>query len=295
MAQQVVLVTGASTGFGRLTSEALARKGHRVFATMRGVDGKNKEHADALRQLATNEGLPIEVIELDVASDSSVNNAVAGVIEQAGRLDVVVNNAGIFGMAPTEAFGVDQYAQILDVNAVGPFRLMKAALPQMREQQQGLFVHVSSLLGRLVFPGAAAYNSSKFALEGFVETISLETRSFGIEHTIVEPGAFATEIFGKNVEPSDGSTAEAYSELTQTLEQIGAGLQAFFEGGSGKPTDVSDAIVAAIEAAPGSRPLRVAVGDDGDPVRALNEQAISHQAAFLAQVGLSPEGQPAGA
>ena len=153
----VVLITGASTGFGRNAAERLARRGHRVFATMRDIKGRNAEHRDALERLAVRESLPLHVLELDVTDDQSVQKAVQGALQEAGRLDVVINNAGVAGIGVTEAFTLEQVQQIFDVNFFSVVRVNRAVLPSMRQQRSGLLIHVSSAAGRVVVPGLGAY------------------------------------------------------------------------------------------------------------------------------------------
>ena len=145
----VVLITGASTGFGRNAAEKLARRGHRVFATMRDIHGRNALHRAALERLAASESLLLHVLELDVIDDRSVDDAVGSALEQAGRLDVVINNAGVAGIGVTEAFTLEQVQQMFDVNFFSVVRVNRAVLPSMRQRRSGLLIHVSSGAGRV--------------------------------------------------------------------------------------------------------------------------------------------------
>ena len=162
---KVARVTGSSTGFGRDTAETLARAGHRVFASMRDINGKNRIHADALRSLAAENALELSVVELDVTDNISVDRALAHVIETAGRLDVLVNNAGIASAGVSEAFTAEQFSALLDVNVLGLHRVTRAALSALRAHRAGLVVNVGSVLGRVTFPFFALYGASKFAVE----------------------------------------------------------------------------------------------------------------------------------
>ena len=128
----VVLITGASTGFGRNAAERLARRGHHVFATMRDINGRNAEHRDALERLAAHETLPLRVLELDVTDDRSVQEAVQGALREVGHLDAVINNAGVAGIGVTEAYTVEQVQQMFDVNVFSVVRVNRAVLPSMR-------------------------------------------------------------------------------------------------------------------------------------------------------------------
>ena len=152
----VILITGSSTGFGRDAAERLARRGHQVFATMRDIQGRNAEHCAALEQLAETEGLRLKVLELDVTSESSVQSAVHEALQEAGHVDVVINNAGFAGIGVTEAYTPEQFQQVFDVNVFGVVRVNRAVLPSMRARRKGLLIHVSSGAGRVTVPGMAA-------------------------------------------------------------------------------------------------------------------------------------------
>ena len=212
MAQQTILITGASTGFGRLTAELLARAGHTVYASMRGVNGKNKQYADDIRALAKKENLDLRVIEIDVTNEAQINTAVATIIDEAGHLDVLVNNAGFAGGGPLEAFTTDQARQMYETNVFGPITLSRAVLPHMRSRGSGLLVHVTSGVGRFTMPGFGLYASTKWALEALGESLRYELAPLGIDSVIVEPGAFKTEIFGKFFEPADAGRAEDHTK-----------------------------------------------------------------------------------
>src|SRR5215472_15131643 len=148
---KTILITGASTGFGRDTAETLARAGHAVFASMRDPQGKNRDNADLLRKQG------IEVVDLDVTADTSVERAVKEVLQRVGRIDVLVNNAGIASAGVTEAFTPDQAKIVLNTNVVGVLRTTRAVLPAMRAQHDGLIINVGSILGRVTFPFFGIY------------------------------------------------------------------------------------------------------------------------------------------
>ena len=150
--KQVVLITGASTGFGRLIAETLARRGHTVFATMRDPQSKNAKNAGELLALAERESLAIHTLAMDVTSEASVENAVRSVIAQAGRIDVAINNAGYAILGLAEATTTQQAQQIFDTNFFGCQRVNRAVLPHMRRQRSGLLMHVSSGAGRMIVP-----------------------------------------------------------------------------------------------------------------------------------------------
>ncbi len=161
---KTVLITGASTGFGRDTAETLARAGHTVFASMRDPDAKNREHAEALRVQN------IEVVELDVTDSQSIDRAVAAVIAKAGRIDVLINNAGVAAAGVSEAFTPDQATALFDVNVIGLLRVTRAVLPHFRRHNDGLIINISTVLGRVTFPFFGHYGASKFAVEALTDS-----------------------------------------------------------------------------------------------------------------------------
>src|ERR1700682_5395594 len=189
-----ILVTGSSTGFGRLTVETLARQGYKVFAGIRDIAGKNQTVRDELRTLAENEKLALDVVELDVTSDPAVDAAVQHVVAATGRLDVAVNNAGVSYSGPIEAFTVEQAQALFNTNVFGVMRVNRAALPQMRAQGSGLLLQIGSISGRIGMPFLGLYGATKFTLEGLTESYRYELAPFGIDAAILEPGTFPTTI-----------------------------------------------------------------------------------------------------
>ena len=253
--QRIAVVTGASSGFGRRTAELLAADGWRVYATLRESDGRN---AAAARALADQN---ITVVELDVTSDASVDVAARRIIGEAGAPDLLVNNAGTGFFGIQEAFSVEAAERQFATNVFGVLRVNRAFLPAMRERRSGLVVYVSSIVGRLIFPFSGIYQSSKWALEALAETAAYELTPFGIDTAIVQPGAYPTEIFGKQVLPDDTVRAESYGEQHAALfAALGEGLGAAAQGRD--PGDVGRAIVTLAAMPPGSRPLRTTVPED---------------------------------
>src|SRR6185503_7457852 len=154
---KTVLITGCSTGFGRTSAEAMARRGYRVFATMRDSAGRNRPHRDALESLAKQENLPLRVLEMDVTNDDSVASAIGEALNSAERIDVVVNNAGVAQLGITEAYSIAKMQRLFEVNVFGAARVNRAVLPVMRRQGSGLLIHVSSAAGRIVLPYFGIY------------------------------------------------------------------------------------------------------------------------------------------
>ena len=269
--KQVVLVTGASTGFGRLISETLARQGHTVFATMRDPAGRNAANASEIRAVAAKEALPLHVLELDVTNDASVEQAVQAAVKQAGRIDVAINNAGYALSGLAEAVTPEQAQQIMDTNFFGSVRVNRAVLPYMRRQRSGLLLHISSGAGRVVFPAFGFYCASKFALEALAEAYHYELASQGIDSCIVEPGAYQTAIFGNLAEAADKARGETYGAANQILAKINAGLAS----AAGNAQEVADAVLRVVETPAGQRKLRyrVSAAELGvDQINALSEQ-----------------------
>ena len=285
MSKKIILITGSSSGFGRLAAESLARRSHIVYASMRGVDGKNAAKAEELRRIAKDENLALYPLELDVTDDRSVREALAAVVAREGRIDVVINNAGIASFGLTEAYEVDEIKQIFETNVYGPARVNRAALPYMREQGSGRLVHISSVLGRLVVPTTGVYAASKFALEALAESLRYELAPLGIDSTVIEPGAYPTEIFGKVGAPRDSQRTESYGEAGQVGDKIVAGLEAAVTGPDAPdPREISDTIVNAVEA--DTVPVRTAIGAEAPPANLLNRAAEEAQSMLFTAFGL---------
>lgn len=286
--KKVILVTGSSSGFGRLTVETLARQGHQVYASMRDINGRNAEASDQIRELAERENLAINLVELDVTDDVSVDEAVSEVIDRSGRVDVLVNNAGFGYMGPTETFTLDQIQQQFDTNFFGVARMNRAVLPYMRGQGSGLLMHVSSIAGRLTMPFMGIYSASKFAVESLAEAYRYELSSLGIDSVIVEPGAFPTSIFAKIGQPADHSRLAEYGDLAKIPQQMGAGFEEMFSGDTAPdPQEVADAIAKLVATPAWRRPLRTLVGQDAQAATALNQVAEQAQEVLMEMLGLS--------
>jgi len=254
---QTILVTGSTSGFGRLTVETLARQGFIVFAGMRAVAGKNAPAAEELRALAEQEHLALHIVELDVTDESSVVQAIESIVGITGRLDVVVNNAGMSYIGPLEAFTLEQVQQQFDTNVFGVWRVNRAALPQMRMQGSGLLLQIGSVVGRLAFPFLGLYGATKFALEGLTESYRYELAPFGIDAAIIEPGTYPTAISAKRQVAAD---TERFALYKTALDEF---MTPFFvENRSAtppNPQEVADAVVRVIAQPSGERPLRTVV------------------------------------
>jgi NAD(P)-dependent dehydrogenase (short-subunit alcohol dehydrogenase family) len=200
----IAVVTGSSTGIGFATSEALARAGHDVIATMRSPD-----RAPALADLARRDSLPITVMRMDVDSDTSVSATIGEVLAARGRIDVLVNNAGLGHLGSVEETPLPTFRQVMETNYFGALRCIQAVVPGMRARKSGLIVNVTSVAGRLASPAQSSYCASKFALEALSESLAAEVKADGIRVAIVEPGVVATPIFGKETIDPDSTYPHA--------------------------------------------------------------------------------------
>lgn len=279
-----ILITGCSTGFGHNAAKYLAQKGHHVYATMRNVSGKNAQAAEDLSNFAKENGLQIDVVEMDVVSDESVNSAVGGIPE----IDVLINNAGAGFGGPVEAFTSDECLAQLDINIVGTLRTAKAVLPGMRKRGSGLIIQVSSTAGRAAFPGFGIYHASKWGLEGMSEAMRYELAPLGIDVTLVEPGPFATNFFGNMISPKDLETASAYQHVVEFGQGFEKQVVGIFESGEA-PTDpmiVVKTFEKLIDTPAGSRPLRTIAGLDFG-FQAINDATEPIRKAGLESMGIA--------
>jgi NAD(P)-dependent dehydrogenase (short-subunit alcohol dehydrogenase family) len=286
----VVLITGASTGFGREAAERLARRGHRVVATMRDIDGRNRENREALEQFVQSQGVELQVLELDVTDDASVNSAVSAAVDRFGRLDVVINNAGFAAIGVTEAYTVEQYRQIFDVNVYGVVRVNRAVLPYMRRQKSGLLIHVSSAAGRVTVPAMGAYCASKFAVEAIADAYRFELLPFGIESVLVEPGIYRTPIFDKLMQPADVQRLAEYGDAAEYANRVlGVFQSAISAPDAPGGEEVADTFIRLVEMQAGSRPFRTVVSAPVEPLLTPFNQAAEGLRPIVAQIFNVPE------
>lgn len=286
----VVLITGTSTGFGRLMAEGFARKGARVIATMREVEGKNAEAAAELRDLASDDGLAIEVVEIDVTSEVSVAAGVARAAESAGRIDVLVNNAGIVVPGPTELQPIHYFHANIDTNAGGAMRMSKAVVPHMRARGQGTIIQMSSALGRAIDPMLGGYCASKLVAEAAADALSHELAASNIEVSIVQPAApYPTRLQTNAARYWEEMLADLNATERALLETYAPHIENMLSELTPNeeidPKEVSDAVIALAAMEFSTRPGRLAVGlykDGIEPVNAahdaLQRDLVSHSA-----------------
>ena len=263
-----VLITGCSSGFGKLAALHFARKGDTVYASMRNTS-KGKE----LEEARDAESLKIELLELDVTDDASVSAAISKVIGEAGQIDVLVNNAGIGAHGPIEETDDDEAKEIFETNFFGVLRVIRAALPHMREKKAGTIANVSSLAGRVGPPFDGIYAASKFALEAMSEALSYEVHPFGIRVLLVEPGGFETNIGDTRRVPRRYNEGSPYAELDQRFEQALTRLPTGGERGDAQL--VAEKIYDAVN---DEEPkLRYLVGQDAEMIDGLRRQLDDEQ------------------
>lgn len=281
-----VLITGASTGIGRLTAITVARAGHYVYASMRNREGKNRQAAEEILELARREGLGMEVLDLDVTVPDSVESALEST-RIAGRCpDVLINNAGHMSIGIAEAFTEDQIREQFEVNFFGPVRLCRAVLPHMRERRSGLIVHVSSIVGRVLFPACAFYCASKFALEAYAEVLHYELTGLGVDSVLVEPGPFPTHLLANSPGPLDQERARGYGQLASLRELFVDSFEKFFASEQApNPQEIANAILRLIDTPSGERPQRTVCGPDYG-ASLINRQIAPVQAQVLRDIGM---------
>jgi NAD(P)-dependent dehydrogenase (short-subunit alcohol dehydrogenase family) len=263
-----ILITGASGGFGKLTVEKLISNGHKVAAGMRDVNGRNKNTADALRELGA------IIIELDVTNDESVTNGVEKAIEKLGGLDVLMNNAGIGSAGMLEFFTIADFQKVYEVNVFGVQRMNRAVVPFFRNQKSGLIVYTSSLLGRISLPFYGLYQTSKWALEALAENYRAELSTFGIENCIVEPGGYPTAFAENLLFPSDTSQAANYGDFINAPQKMGESFgNVLANNPQQDPQRVADTFAELIDKPLGEKPFRTTIDfiGMGDHVEKYND------------------------
>ncbi len=289
MTQSVVLVTGAATGIGALTVRSLAKAGHVVYASMRDIAGRNAAKVRELRDWGFANGADVRVVELDVLSQASADAAVASIIADRGRLDAVVHNAGHLVIGPTEAFTPEEIAQVFDTNFLGAQRVNRAVLPVLRRQGRGLVLWVSSSTVRGGFPPfLGPYAAAKAAMDSLAVSLSYELARFGIETSIVVPGAFTagTEHFPKAGKPADSDTAAAYARYDGLLDQVGARLSELSPPES-DPAAVGEEIARIVSLPHGTRPFRSVVDFIDDGAAEVTEVAERVREQFAHRIGIA--------
>lgn len=284
---QSILVTGSSSGLGRRISETLARQGYTVYAAMRNTQGANAAIAATLAEWAQQADADLRVLDMDVTDDASVQRGVQQMVDSTGRIDVVVNNAGVMVVGLSEACTLDQMRHMYEVNLFGALRVNQAALPHMRRQQSGLLMYLSSSGASLVYPFMGMYGSSKAALEAMAETLHYEVYRSGIDTTIIQAGMYATKL-ATNVQIAGNQ------EVWDSYGAVGQVAQAFTQGfpialspeHAEDPQSLADMVAHVIRLPAGQRPLKQTVGAHTEGVQAINQATAPIQEHVLPALGL---------
>ncbi|ROL87573.1 SDR family oxidoreductase [Pseudomonas chlororaphis] len=295
--QSVILITGASSGFGALTARALADAGHIVYASMRETLGRNAPQVAEVRRYADEHRVDLRSVELDVASSASVEAGVARIVADCGRLDVIIHNAGHMAFGPAEAFTPEQFAQLYDINVLSTQRVNRAALPQLRKQGRGLVLWVSSSSARGGTPPyLAPYFAAKAAMDSLAVSYAGELARWGVETSIIVPGAFTqgTNHFAHSGAPADQARAAEYNQgpYSGVPEQALNGLAAL-EPADADVAEVAKAIVEIVGLPFGTRPLRRHIDPSQDGAEIVNAMADRVRAEMFRRIGLEDLLKPA--
>lgn len=290
MSKEVIVITGASSGFGALTARALAKAGHVVYAGMRAIEGRNAPHAEAAKIFAAENGVDLRPVDLDVVFDASVEAAIVKIVADQGRIDVIVHNAGHMSFGPAEAFTPEQLAELYDVNVLSTQRVNRAVLPHMRERRKGLLVWVSSSSTRGGTPPfLAPYFAAKAAMDSLAVSYAAELTRWGIETAIIVPGAFTrgTNHFAHSGAPADTARAGEYTEgpYRGVPQQALKGLAAL-EPADADAGAVATAIVDIVNSPFGTRPFRTHIDPSQDGAEIVNGVADRVRAELYRNIGL---------
>ncbi|WP_395676285.1 SDR family oxidoreductase [Inquilinus sp.] len=286
----VIVVTGASSGFGLMAARALAHAGHTVYASMRDTTGRNAPQVAEVAAYAKQNGVDLRTVELDVTSQPSADAAIAQIVADNGRLDVVMHNAGHMVYGPAEAFTPEQLAELYDINVLSTQRVNRAALPQLRKQGKGLLVWISSSSSRGGTPPyLAPYFAAKAGMDALAVSYAGELARWGIETSIIVPGAFTkgTNHFAHSGTPADTARAEEYAKgPTSDFSEIAFKGLAALEPADADPQAVADAIVKVVGTPFGKRPFRVHIDPSQDGAEIVNGVADRVRAELLRRIGL---------
>ena len=292
---QIIVITGASSGFGALAAHALAKSGHTVYAGMRDIAGRNAPQMEALQAHAAQTGLDLRTVELDVQSEASVEAAIATILWESGRLDTVVHNAGHMVFGP--AFTPEQFAAAYDVNVLGTQRVNRVALPILRRQGRGLVVWVSSTSARGgTPPWLGPYFAAKAGMDSLAVSYAGELARWGIETSIIVPGAYTkgTNHFVHAGAPADAARAAEYADgPTGDIPDIALKGLSALEPPDADASEVAEAIARVVDMPFGKRPFRVHINPSQDGAEIVNGVADRVRAELLRRIGLADLLHPA--
>jgi NAD(P)-dependent dehydrogenase (short-subunit alcohol dehydrogenase family) len=297
VSKKIILITGASSGFGRLTAEALAKAGHTVYASMRDIAGRNAKNAAEMAENSERNRMDLRTIELDVQSEPSIAAAEKKIMADCGKIDVLVHNAGHMMFGPAEAFTPEQFAEQYDVNVLGAQRVNRAVLPHMRAAKQGLLVWVSSSSSAGGTPPfLAPYFAAKAAMDSLAVLYARELARWGIETSIIVPGAFTkgTNHFAHSGRPADQARVAEYEAgpYKGLSEQVQSAFAAIVPDDA-DVNGVAERIVAVVNMPFGKRPFRVHYDPTEDGAEVGFTVLDRLRAEMLHRVGLSDLLKPA--
>jgi NAD(P)-dependent dehydrogenase (short-subunit alcohol dehydrogenase family) len=288
--KNIIVITGASSGFGALTARALAKAGHTVYASMRETEGRNAPQVEEVKKFAKENTVDLRAIELDVASQASADAAIHQIVAENKRLDVVIHNAGHMVFGPAEAFTPEQLAELYDVNVLSTQRVNRAALPQLRKQRRGLVVWVSSSsVAGGTPPYLAPYFAAKAGMDALAVVYARELTRWGIETSIIVPGAFTggTNHFAHAGSPADKARAAEYQAgpYANFADQVLKGFASIVPPDA-DVSEVAKAIVRVVDAPYGKRPFRVHIDPTQDGAEVVNAVSDRVRAELLRRIGL---------
>ncbi len=289
--KNIIVITGASSGFGALAARALAVAGHTVYASMRETTGRNAAQVEAAQRFASENKVDLRTLELDVASQVSADQAIKTVVNRDGRLDVVIHNAGHMVFGPAEAFTPEQLVQVFDTNVLSTQRVNRAALPQLRKQKRGLLLWVSSTSTRGGTPPyLSPYFAAKAAMDALAVSYAAELNRWGIETTIIVPGAFTsgTNHFAHAGSPADKERQAQYDN--GPYAHLGDDIMKGFAAAAPPDAEVADvakAIVQVVDMPFGKRPFRVHIDPAQDGAEIVNGVADRVRAEMYRNIGLA--------
>jgi NAD(P)-dependent dehydrogenase (short-subunit alcohol dehydrogenase family) len=290
MMKNIIVVTGASSGFGLLTARALAHAGHTVYASMRDTASRNAPQLEGSKKYSAENKIDLRPLELDVTSQPSADAAISTIIQNHNRLDVLIHNAGHMTFGPAESFTPEQFAQLYDVNVLGTQRVNRAALPQFRKQGRALLIWVSSSSARGGTPPyLAPYFAAKAAMDSLAVSYSGELARWGVETSIVVPGAFmkGTNHFLHAAQPADKARQAEYDHGPYAgLPELALKGLASLEPPDADVAAVAEAIVKIVDTPFGKRPFRVHVDPSRDGCEEVNGVADRVRAELLRRIGL---------
>lgn len=281
---KTIFITGTSTGFGKLAALTLANAGHSVIAGMRNTKDKNAEPAKELESIAN-----IEVIDIDVTDDTSVNKAIEKIITKYGKIDVLINNAAVSGFGLLEGYSIEQVRKMFDVNVYSVLRMYQAILPSMRKEKNGLIINITTGASGHTLPFMIPYIASKLVVESFTEGLQDELKDYGIENVSIQPGVYPTEM-------NNGSKAGIHADKQEIIEQygqsatekfnaLGAALFGKMAQFDMNPQTIADGILELVSMKKGERPLRfpldaIAQGTDKEFIKARADIKAKWVAAY---------------